>query len=172
MNESTRPPTFITAPPQRVLFLCVGNSARSQIAEGFARAMAPPGTEIWSAGSRPGQLNPVAVEVMKEVGIDISGQKAKKIDAVPWQQADTVLTLCAETDAECPTVGAAVRLVHWPLPDPAAAPAKERLEAFRRSRDEIRWRVASLWPRGAEAERPQVTGKADPPAGGGTGPRR
>jgi len=148
MTPSTRPPTFISAPPRKVLFLCVGNSARSQIAEGFARAMAPPGTETWSAGSRPKELHPLAVEVMKEVGVDIAGHRSKKIDDVPWQGVDTVVTLCAEAEPECPVLASSVRQVHWPLPDPAAAPPKERLEAFRQARDEIRWRVASLWPHG------------------------
>jgi len=145
---SARPSAFITAPPRRVLFLCVHNSARSQMAEGFARVMAPPGTEIWSAGSEPRGVNPYAIAVMAEVGIDIRGQRSRRLDEVPWREADTVVTLCGEADAACPTVTGDVRRVHWPLPDPAAAP--DPLPAFRQARDEIRWRVASLWPRGGE----------------------
>ena len=149
MSESPpRPPAFITAPPRHVLFLCVHNSARSQIAEGFARALAPADTRVMSAGSDPRGVNPFAVEVMQEVGIDITGQRSQRIDDVPWREADTVVTLCGEAEGICPVVAGDVRRVHWPLPDPAAAPEARRLAVFREVRDEIRWRVASLWPRG------------------------
>ena len=140
------PPAFITHPPKRALFLCVHNSARSQMAEGFARHFAPEGVEIWSAGSQPGEVNPLAIEVMKEAGIDITEQRSKHLDQVPWREADTVITLCSEADEACPQVAAEVRRRHWFLPDPAAVPKDERLAAFREVRDEIRWRVASLWP--------------------------
>jgi arsenate reductase len=126
----------------------VHNSARSQIAEGFARALAPEGAACWSAGSEPRGVNPLAVQVMREVGIDITDQRSQAIDQVPWREADTVVTLCGEAEGICPAVAGDVRRVHWPLPDPSAAPERERLDAFRRARDEIRWRVASLWPRG------------------------
>ncbi len=147
-DQLPRPPAIITAPPRRVLFLCVHNSARSQIAEGFARALAPADAHVASAGSAPRALNPLAIEVMNEVGIDISGQRSQRIDEVAWRDADTVVTLCGEAEGICPAVAGNVRRVHWPLPDPAAAPEAERLVAFRHARDEIRWRVASLWPRG------------------------
>jgi arsenate reductase len=147
-DQLPRPPAFITAPPRRVLFLCVHNSARSQIAEGFARALAPADAHVSSAGSEPRGVNPLAVEVMSEVGIDISSQRSQRIDEAPWRDADTVVTLCGEAEGICPAVAGDVRRVHWPLPDPASAPEAERLAAFRRTRDEIRWRVASLWPRG------------------------
>ena len=146
--ESPRPPAFITAPPRGVLLLCVHNSARSQMAEGFARATAPAECEIWSAGSEPTKVHPMAIQVMKEVGIDISGQRSKHVDDVPFAQLDTVVTLCGESDVQCPTLRASVRRVHWPLPDPAAAPENRQLQAFREVRDEIRWRVSSLWPQG------------------------
>jgi len=148
MTDVTRPPAFITSPPRRVLLLCVHNSARSQIAEGFARAMAPPDAEVWSAGTEPASVHPLAIQVMQEVGIDISGQRSKRIEDVPWQRVDTVVTLCNESDPQCPAVAGEVRRVHWPLPDPAAAPKERRLEAFREARDEIRWRLSSLWPSG------------------------
>jgi arsenate reductase len=146
-DPPVRPAAFISAPPRNLLFLCVHNSARSQMAEGFARAMAPPETIIASAGSDPRGVNPLAIEVMQEVGIDIRGQRSRRIDEVPWREADTVVTLCGEAEEVCPTVAADVRRAHWPLPDPAAAPEAERLAAFRLARDEIRWRVASLLPR-------------------------
>ena len=141
-----RPPAFITAPPKRVLFLCVHNSARSQMAEGFARRAAPAAVEVWSAGTEPRSVHPVAIEVMAEIGIDLTGHRAKSLDEVPWRDADTVVTLCGEAEEVCPTLAADVRKVHWPLPDPSRAPESERLETFRRVRDEIRWRVSSLWP--------------------------
>ena len=147
MPESTHPAPFVSAPPKRVLFLGIHNSARSQMAEGFARAAAPAGTEVWSAGTTPGRVNPAAIEVMKELGIDISGHTSKRIEDVPWKDADTVVTLCGEADEVCPAVSGTVRRLHWGLPDPAAAPEPERLAAFREARDEIRWRVSSLWPR-------------------------
>lgn len=147
MSEE-RPPAFITAPPRRVLFLCVHNSARSQMAEGFARALAPSGVEVMSAGTEPSRVHPAAIEAMREAGIDITGQRSKSLDDVPWQGADTVVTLCGEAAEVCPAVGGSVRRVHWPLPDPAGAPEKVRLDTFRVIRDEIRWRVSSLWPGG------------------------
>jgi len=146
--ESPRPSAFITAPPRHILLLCIHNSARSQMAEGFARAMAPEGAEVWSAGSQPTKVHPLAIEVMKEVGIDISAQTSKSLDDVPWREADTVVTLCGEAEEVCPNVAAEVRRVFWPLPDPASAPVAKRLETFREVRDEIRWRVSSLWPGG------------------------
>ena len=103
---------------------------------------------VASAGSDPRGVNPLAVQVMNEVGIDITGQCSRRIDESPWHEADTVVTLCGEAEGICPAVAGDVRRVHWPLPDPAAAPEVERLAAFRHARDEIRWRVASLWPRG------------------------
>ena len=133
--------------PRRILFLCVHNSSRSQIAEGLARALAPSGTEVWSAGTEPRGVNPFATRVMEEVGIDIGRQTSKRLDDVPWRNADTVVTLCAEGAESCPVVPGEVRRIHWPLPDPAAAPEAEKLAAFRAARDEIRWRVAALWPK-------------------------
>ena len=145
---TVRPSAFVTQAPKRALFICVHNAARSQMAEGFARAVSPEGTEIWSAGTMVTSVHPLAVEVMKEVGIDITAQRSKALDSVPWQQSDTVISLCGETEDVCPNVAADVRRVHWPLPDPVAAPEDQRLAAFREVRDEIRWRVRSLWPPG------------------------
>jgi arsenate reductase len=128
-----------------ILFLCVANSARSQMAEGLARAMAPPGYRFLSAGSEPGALHPLAVAVMAEVGIDISGQRAKGLDAVPLDEVDTIVTLCAEE--VCPVVPGQVRRLHWPLPDPARAAGSEaeRRAAFRAARDRLRELLPALW---------------------------
>jgi arsenate reductase len=146
MTEAQRPAAFISAPPRRVVFICAHNASRSQIAEGFGRSMAPPGTQIWSAGTKPRDVHPLAVQVMKEIGIDLAGQRSKHLDEVPWQEADTVVTLCGEGGDLCPALAATVRRVHWPLPDPSVAPEETRLAVFREVRDEIRWRVSSLWP--------------------------
>ncbi len=127
-----------------LLFLCVANSARSQMAEALARRDAPPGFRVWSAGSSPSRVNPLTVRVLAEIGIDASGQRAKGLDAVPAGEVDTVVTLCAEE--VCPIFPGAVRRLHWPLPDPAAAVGDEavRLAAFRAARDELEARIRVL----------------------------
>jgi arsenate reductase len=119
------------------LFLCVANSARSQMAEGLARRLAPPGTTVYSAGSEPSSVNPLAVRAMAEIGIDISGQRSKSVDEIPVDRVDVVVTLCAEE--VCPVFPGSVRRLQWPIDDPARAGGSdaERLEAFRRARDEI-----------------------------------
>src|SRR5207245_2889029 len=106
-----------------VLFLCVANSARSQMAEGLARTLAPPAYRFWSAGSEPGALHPLAVAALAEVGVDISHQRAKGLPAIPLDQVDTIVTLCAEE--VCPIVPGTVARVHWPLPDPARVEGSE-----------------------------------------------
>ena len=128
-----------------VLFLCVANSARSQMAEGIARSLAPAGTKIWSAGSRPTNVRPEAIAALKEIGIDISGHRAKAVAEIPAAEVDTVITLCGEE--ECPVfLGKATRL-HWGLPDPAAVDGSEaeRLDAFRKVRDELRRRISEFF---------------------------
>ncbi len=129
------------ARPGHVLFLCVANSARSQMAEGIARALAPASVKISSAGSQPSRLNPLAVQALAEIGIDISRQRSKGIGEIPPEDVDAVVTLCAEE--VCPVfLGKALR-IRWALPDPARASGDERarLDAFRRVRDELRRRL-------------------------------
>lgn len=128
-----------------VLFLCVANSARSQMAEGLARATAPAGYRFLSAGSEPGTLHPLAVEALAELGIDISGHRAKGLSRIPLDEVTTIVTLCAEE--VCPFVPGAVRRLHWPLPDPARAPGSdgERLDAFRAARDRLRELLPQVW---------------------------
>lgn len=133
------------ARPRHVLFLCVANSARSQMAEGIARSLAPATVKISSAGSQPSKLNPFAVQALAEVGIDISGHSSKSVHDVAGGDVDAVITLCAEE--VCPVwLGQAIRL-HWGLPDPAHAGATdaERLQAFRDVRDELRRRLALVF---------------------------
>jgi arsenate reductase len=128
-----------------VLFLCVANSARSQMAEGIARSLAPPGVKVSSAGSAPSRLNPLAVRALAEIGIDISGQRSKGVEEIPPGDVDAVVTLCAEE--VCPVFLGRAHRLHWALPDPAAAPGadEERLEAFRRVRDELRRRLSAVF---------------------------
>jgi arsenate reductase len=133
--------------PRHVLFLCVANSARSQMAEGIARSLAPADVKVSSAGSAPSRLNPLAVRALAEIGIDISGQRSKGVDEIPPQDVDAVVTLCAEE--VCPVfLGKALR-IHWGLPDPAGAVGSDdqRLQAFREVRDELRRRLAVVFPR-------------------------
>lgn len=127
-----------------ILFLCVANSARSQVAEGIARSLAPPEIGIWSAGSRPTAVRPEAIAVLREIGIDISGHRSKDVAEIPAGEVDLVVTLCAEE--ECPVFLGAARRLHWGLPDPAAVQDTEeaRLTAFRQTRDDLRRRIAAL----------------------------
>lgn len=137
------------ARPRHVLFLCVANSARSQLAEGIARGLAPATTRISSAGSQATRVNPLAVQVLAEIGIDASKQYSKSVDSIPPGDVDVVITLCAEE--VCPVfLGKALRL-HWGLPDPAGVVGSEaeRLDAFRRARDELRRRLAAVFPEAA-----------------------
>jgi len=130
--------------PSHVLFLCVANSARSQMAEGIARSLAPSGVRVSSAGSVPTAVRPEAVEVLREIGLDIAGQRSKGVDEIE-RPVDAVVTLCAEE--VCPVwLGDALR-IHWGLPDPAAAEgsAEERLDAFRATRDDLARRLTVLF---------------------------
>ena len=142
---------FAPAAPRGVLFLCVANSARSQLAEGIARTLAPPGVRVWSAGSKPTRVRPEAVEVLREIDIDITGHRSKSVDEIPAGEIGTVITLCAEE--ECPVFLGSAQRLHWGLPDPAAVPGSEadRLDAFRRTRDELQRRLGDYFagqPRG------------------------
>lgn len=130
--------------PSHVLFLCVANSARSQMAEGIARRLAPDGLRVSSAGSEPSRVRSQAVAVLAEMGIDASEHRSKSLDEFADEDVDCVVTLCAEQN--CPVwLGEAWR-VHWPLPDPAAATGsdEEVLASFRRVRDEILRRL-EVW---------------------------
>ncbi|NIR45047.1 MAG: arsenate reductase ArsC [Gemmatimonadetes bacterium] len=136
------------ASPRHVLFLCVANSARSQMAEGLARSVAPPGIKISSAGSTPSQVNPFAIRALEELGIGAAGQRSKGVDAIRQADGppvDAVITLCAEE--VCPVWLGDAHRIHWPLPDPAAATGGEEaiLDAFREVRDELKRRLAVVF---------------------------
>jgi arsenate reductase len=123
-----------------ILFLCVANSARSQMAEGLARQLFGDRARIQSAGSQPSRVNPYAVEVMYEIGANLASHSSKSVDTIDPATVDTVITLCAEE--VCPVFLGQTRRLHWPIPDPASTdPAigrEEMLRRFRAARDSIR----------------------------------
>lgn len=129
---------------KNVLILCTGNSCRSQMAEGIWNAIAGKTWSARSAGSRPaGFVHPLAIEVMREIGIDISGHTSKPLDRVRDRDYDLVITVCDNAKEACPTFPGANTVLHWPFHDPAEATGNhaERLKAFRRVRDEIAARI-------------------------------
>ena len=146
---------------KHILFLCVANSARSQMAEGLARKILGGQAEVSSAGSEPASVNPHAIEAMAKIGIDITNQSSKSVDTIDLSSLDLVVTLCAEE--VCPVLPGHVRLLHWPIADPAAEdPATEdhgvedaaaqnavedpaeRLARFRLARDLIQEKIEAL----------------------------
>ena len=122
-----------------MLFLCTGNSCRSQMAEGFLRSMAGGRFEVRSAGTEPQGVNPAAVAVMAEAGIDISGHRSESVEAYLGTSVSTVITVCDRAAANCPTFPENAEKVHWSFEDPAAARGeeRERMAVFRRVRDQI-----------------------------------
>jgi arsenate reductase len=125
---------------QKVLILCTGNSARSQMAEGFLRHDAGDRFEVESAGINPSQVRPEAIAVMKELGIDISGHRSKHVDTVADQRFDYVLTVCDSAKESCPLFPGTAKQIHRAFEDPAAVQGseQERLSSFRQVRDELR----------------------------------
>jgi arsenate reductase len=138
----------------RILFLCTGNSARSQMAEGLARALGGDNVEVWSAGITPRGVHPLAVRAMAERNIDISKQSSKDLSAVP-ADPDVVVTLCDDAADRCPAFPGRVERVHWSLPDPAAVPGSEdeRLAAFRRVRSGVESRLTAFLREGRSLAR-------------------
>lgn len=124
-----------------ILFLCVANSARSQMAEGLAKAILGTAHHIQSAGSKPSHVHPYAIEVMNELAIDLSGHKSKSVATIDISRVNLVITLCAEE--VCPVVPGKVQRWHWPIADPAGQPGSEeqQLERFRVARREIQKRI-------------------------------
>lgn len=134
------------APFESVLFLCVANSARSQMAEGLARALFGDAVRVQSAGSAPSRVNPYAIAVMDELGIDLRDQRSKSVDTIDPERVDLVITLCAEE--VCPVFLSKARRLHWPLQDPdrknEELSEEQRLLHFRVARDAIRERLNRL----------------------------
>jgi len=125
---------------QRVLILCTGNSARSQMAEGLLRHDAGDRFEVFSAGVHPSRVRPEAIAVMRELGIDISGHRSKHVEEFTGQTFDFVLTVCDNAKESCPIFPGATRMIHHSFVDPAECNGaeEERLALFRRVRDQIR----------------------------------
>lgn len=124
----------------RVLILCTGNSARSQMAEGLLRHEGGEFFEVFSAGTKPTRVRPEAITVMRELGIDIASQRSKSLDEFAGQEFDYVITVCDNAKEICPIFPAKTQRIHWSIEDPAAVAGTEeqRLAAFRRIRDELR----------------------------------
>jgi arsenate reductase len=124
---------------KRVLILCTGNSARSQMAEGLWRHLAGDRYEVFSAGTRPSRVRPEAIAVLAELGIDISGHRSKSVDEFAGQPFDLVVTVCDQAREVCPIYPETTRRLHWSFSDPAAVEGSEefRLAAFRNIRDQI-----------------------------------
>ena len=131
---------------KRVLILCTGNSARSQMAEGLLRKSGGGRFEVFSAGTRPSSVRPEAVEAMREVGVDISRQRSKSVDEFAGREFDYVITVCDNARESCPVFPGKTERIHWSFDDPAAAEGgwAERLAVFRRVRDEIGARLC-VW---------------------------
>ncbi len=149
----------------KVLFLCTGNSARSQMAEGFLRHLAGDRFLAASAGTHPAGLNPYAVEAMREIGIDISHHVSERVDTYLGEHFDWVITVCDRASESCPVFPGTPRRLHWSVEDPAAATGtfEERMVVFRKVRDQIERRVRAFIAQEA----------LDPPpvSGGGSGLR-
>jgi arsenate reductase len=131
---------------RRVLILCTGNSARSQMAEGLLRHLAGDRFEVFSAGSKPSQVNPFAIEAMRQRGIDISGQRSKHLSEYLDQPFDYVITVCDQAAETCPIFPGKAERIHWSFPDPAAVQGNEAevLSAFERVRDDLEAKL-SAW---------------------------
>jgi arsenate reductase len=132
---------------KRILFLCTGNAARSQMAEGLARAFHGDVLDVVSAGSRPaGWVHPLAVQALAQLGIDASEQTSKSAKAFLDQDFDVVVTVCDSAAQDCPTWPGAKRIEHWPIEDPSYGPddASTRLDRFIATRDELKRRIDAL----------------------------
>ena len=135
---------------QKVLILCTGNSCRSQMAEGVLRHYGNDRYDVLSAGTEPSQVNPVAVQVMKEIGLDISGHRSKHVDELKGQSFDYVITVCDNAKESCPFFPGQMKRLHWEFPDPphGEAVTKMVLNDFRRVRDMIHEKFKNAGLRG------------------------
>ena len=129
-----------------ILYLCTGNSCRSQIAEGWTRQLGGNRVEVQSAGIEAHGKNPRAIKIMQDAGCDISGQESTIVSEEMLQRADVVVTVCGHADEQCPSLPPDTKKVHWPLADPAKATGSEQeiMNEFRATRDEVEKRVRDL----------------------------
>ncbi len=139
---------------ERVLILCTGNSARSQMAEGFLRSLAGDRYEVYSAGTKPSKVNPYAISAMSEVGIDISGHRSKHLSEFLGQPFDYVITVCDDAAEACPVFPGKANRIHWSFPDPAAVQGtdEQKRAAFRQVRDAIGKKFGEWGEEGAKRE--------------------
>ena len=145
----------------KVMFLCTGNSCRSQMAEGLAREFGKGLIEPYSAGLMAAGLHPRAVSVMKEMGIDISKQKSKGIDESLLRKMDIVITLCGNAEESCPWTPPEIRRIHWPIADPVGTIGSEEkiMNEFRRARDEIKEKILILTKTLGRTEKTETQGE-------------
>ena len=131
---------------RKVLFLCTGNSCRSQMAEGFLRHLAGDRFEVYSAGVKPTEVNPLAIHVMDELSIDISNQKSKSVEGLLGQTFDYVVTVCSNAERSCPVFPGEYKKIHWDLDDPADAKGtrEEKIKVFKDIRDQIKGLIISF----------------------------
>src|ERR1051326_445003 len=131
---------------QKILIVCTGNSARSQMAEGLLRHEGGDRFEVFSAGTKPSQVRPEAIAVMNEIGIDISPQRSKSVDEFLGQPLDFVITVCNSANETCPVFHGESKRLHWPFDDPAEVQGSDevRKAAFRRIRDQIHGRIMAF----------------------------
>lgn len=136
---------------KRVLFLCTHNSARSQMAEGLLRDLAGDRFDVFSAGTERTRVQPFAIAAMREIGIDLSAHSSKTVDVFAGETFDYVITVCDRANESCPIFPGGTRRIHWSFDDPTAARGsdEERLQSFRRVRDQIRGRLEA-WARSPE----------------------
>jgi len=130
----------------KVLFLCTENACRSQMAEGLVNHDLAGWVQAFSAGVRPSRVNPLAVQVMAEIGIDISHHRSKSVDDLAWQQFDLVITVCDQAQQQCPIFPGETEVIHVGFPDPAKATGtkEEIMAAFRQVRDALREQLVPL----------------------------
>ena len=131
---------------KKIMFLCTANSCRSQMAEGLVREFGKDLVQPYSAGLFPSYVHPRAIEVMKEIGIDISNQKSKTIDEELLKKMDIIITLCGHAEASCPMTPPEIKRIHWPIEDPVGdiGTEQEIMDAFRKARDEIKTKIQSM----------------------------
>ncbi|MDC3959908.1 arsenate reductase ArsC [Polyangium jinanense] len=145
--------------PKSILFLCVANSARSQMAEGLSRKLFGEHVRVESAGSSPSRVHPFAIEVMREIGIDLTTHVSKSVDTIDPASVDLVVTLCAEE--VCPVILGKIERLHWPIPDPASTDPtlsrEQMLARFRAARGEIQARLEGLAERQGKGPRRSST---------------
>ena len=129
-----------------ILFVCTGNSCRSQMAEGLANFLGEGGVIASSAGTNPVGVNPRSISCMKEVDIDISGQKSEKLSDSHFQNVDVVVTVCGNAKDHCPTIPSGLKHIHWPVEDPAHATGTEEeiMSEFRKAREDLKNRITEL----------------------------